>query len=455
MAENVTRAFASILHDWPADEPAIEELCRLLLIDGLAIAAAGAHQPGPSMMAKLARAESAAPVSTVIGHGFAASPGLAARVNGIAMHVLDFEPMWVPANHGLSPLLPALLALAEQRERAGAGPQGRSVLRGLAKGLEAQGRLRAASNQGNPADMKFHPPGVVGPISAAAGCGDMLGLDLPRLVAAFGIAASCGAGVTANTGTMVKALHCGNAAERGLEAAELAALGFSAAEDGLGGARGFGDAFYGEAFDPTPLNAPLRVSRLLDPGMAWKLFPSQFYTQYAITAALDCRREIADPAAIEAVRITSPRMAYMDRPQPATGLAGKFSFQYTVAVALLDGEVVMSSFTDRRRFAPDMEAMLRRITLHQDPAISGEVNQSHVAVSVRLKDARVVEHLSDAPLGSWKRPVGPERVRAKAEALLGACLSDDARTAFWRAVDAPIAELRITDLMESLRTTTS
>ena len=124
MAENVTRAFASILHDWPADEPAIEELCRLLLIDGLAIAAAGAHQPGPSMMAKLARAESAAPVSTVIGHGFAASPGLAARVNGIAMHVLDFEPMWVPANHGLSPLLPALLALAEQRERAGPVPRG-------------------------------------------------------------------------------------------------------------------------------------------------------------------------------------------------------------------------------------------------------------------------------------------------------------------------------------------
>ena len=99
--------------------------------------------------------------------------------------------------------------------------------------------------------------------------------------------------------------------------------------------------------------------------------------------------------------------------------------------------------------------MLRRITLHQDPTISGEVNQSHVTVSLRLEDGRIVEHLSDAPLGSWKRPVGPERVRAKAEGLLGACLTDGARTAFWRAVDAPIAELRIADLMESLRTTTS
>jgi hypothetical protein len=38
MAENVTHAFAAILQYWKADEPAVEALCRLLLIDGLGIA---------------------------------------------------------------------------------------------------------------------------------------------------------------------------------------------------------------------------------------------------------------------------------------------------------------------------------------------------------------------------------------------------------------------------------
>src|SRR5262245_23585902 len=133
MTGNATRELATILHRWAADDPAGEAAGRLPLIDGLAPAAAGARQPRPAARATLAHADCAAPVCTVIGHGFAASPGLAARVNGMAMHVLDFEPMWVPANHGVSPVLPGLLALGEQRERAGAGPQGRNVLHGLAK----------------------------------------------------------------------------------------------------------------------------------------------------------------------------------------------------------------------------------------------------------------------------------------------------------------------------------
>jgi aconitate decarboxylase len=454
MAENVTRAFAQLLHGWAADEPAVEARCRLLLIDGLAIAAAGARQAGPAMMAKLARAEASAPQCTVIGQGFAASPGLATRVNGMAMHVLDFEPMWVPANHALSSLLPGLLALGEQRERAGDGPQGQGLLRALAKGIEAQGRLRLASHDNDPGKMKFHAPSFVGPIAAAAACGDLLGLDVDRLTMAFGIAASCSAGLQLNVGTMTKALHCGNAAVRGLEAAQLAALGFSAAEDGLASAvYGWGPAFYGSDFDPSRLVAPLHAPRLLDPGMAWKLFPSQYISHYAIAAALDCRKDIADPSAIAAVTITSPHMAYMDRAQPITGLAGKFSFQYTVAAALLDGEVRMSSFFDRRRFAPDMEAMLRRITLTLDPAISGEVDQSHAVVAVRLADGRVVERRCDAPPGSWKRPADDQRVRAKAEGLLNDCLPADARAAFWRAVDAE--PLRIADIMNSLCLTTA
>ena len=52
-----------------------------------------------------------------------------------------------------------------------------------------------------------------------------------------------------------------------------------------------------------------------------------------------------------------------DRPQPRSGLEGKFSFQYTAAIALLDGTVRADSFTDERRFRPDAVELLGRISL--------------------------------------------------------------------------------------------
>ena len=51
------------------------------------------------------------------------------------------------------------------------------------------------------------------------------------------------------------------------------------------------------------------------------------------------------------------------RPVSTTGMDGKFSPQYCAAAALLDGRVNIETFTDERRFSPDMEAMLRKVRL--------------------------------------------------------------------------------------------
>jgi aconitate decarboxylase len=450
-ADGVTRQFAQALDHWPADEPDVLDKARLLLIDGIAVATAGAREAGPARMAAHARAEQAAPVSTVIGHGFASSPAIAARVNGVAMHVLDFEPMWNPPNHALSPMLPALLAIAERMESTGAPAMGARLLAAIAKGVEAQGRLRLASGQIEPEGLRFHPPGVVGPLATAAACAYLMGLDLEGQATSIAIAASCGAGLIANIGSMTKALHCGNAAMRGVEAADLAALGFTADIDPIGSPRGYGRAYFGDAFDPEPLAKPVRIPRILDPGMAWKLFPSQYATHFVISAALDCRHRIPDASAIVEVDVTTPVMAYVNRPRPDSGLAGKFSLQYGVAVALLDARVDMASFTDARRFAPDMEAMLGRIALKQDGSISGRLDQMHVDVSVRMSDGTKVTARCDAPEGSWSRPVPPTRIREKARALLGACLPGDAHDAFWRCVDSQSPDFRVSDLMAGVR----
>jgi len=42
----------------------------------------------------------------------------------------------------------------------------------------------------------------------------------------------------------------------------------------------------------------------------------------------------------------------------------------------------------------------------------------HVELVIHLKDGRQLINRCDAPLGSWTRPVGPERIRAKARGLM-------------------------------------
>ncbi len=444
---DLTGRFVERLLGWTAGDPALVERCRLLLLDGVAVAAAGAREAGPALAADVL-AGSVGPC-TLIGRKGNALPWEAARINGMAMHVLDYEPMWEPPNHAISPLLPALLALAETREREGHGPQGTALLRALATGIEAQGRLRLASGQFEPAKLTFHPPGVVGAIASALGCASLLGLDVHRATMAVGIAASRTGSLLAKVGSHTKALHCGDAAANGLQAALLAERGFGADGDALGSPRGWGHAYFGKGFDPAPLLAPLGRGRALEPGCSWKLFPSQFATHFGITAALDARAHLGTfvPGDIESIRLTVPPMPYIDRPRPATGLEGKFSWQYTAALALLDGEVNLATFSDVRRHAPDVDRLLGRMELRPDPTIPGRFDKMHVEIEVACRDGRKVVCRCAAPLGSLKRPIPAARVENKARELLEASVGAANAHALMQSLGRADPALEITRLM--------
>ncbi len=197
---------------------------RRLVIDGLAVAVAGSKQEAsPGILAEHLREMGGNQAASVIGFGFKTSPVNAAYINGVSMHVLDFEPMWNPANHQVSTTLPAALALAEAR-----GGDGRAVLTALIKGIEMQGWIRQASRQFEARHGRFHPPSQVGPMGAAVAATHMLGLNADQLRNALGIAASRTGGLLANAGTMTKSTNCGVAVAAGLDAALLAARGLPA-----------------------------------------------------------------------------------------------------------------------------------------------------------------------------------------------------------------------------------
>jgi len=371
---------------------------RQLVLDGVAVAVAGARiEEAPKILGNYLREQGSKSECAALGFGFRLAPVPAALLNAASMHVLDFEPMWTPATHALSPALAPTLALAES-----IGASGREVLAAVIKGVEIQGWIRRAMGHVESRDFKFHPPGMVGPIGAAVAAAHLLKLDAAALANAIGIATSRCGSLTSNTGTMTKSTHCGYAASLGLESALLAARGFTGDVKAFDSPSGYAAIFLGPHFDPEMLMCFGPPFRLVDPGFTLKIFPCKFTTHYGISAALAARPRIPSPEAISSVRMLAPVVPTGDRPHPKRGLEGKFSVQYTLAAALLDGAVTLSTFTDERLNRPDMQVLLDKIAVTMSPDITTEYNAGrYVDLKIELADGTIIAERCERPRGSW------------------------------------------------------
>ena len=371
---------------------------RQLVLDGIAVAVAGARiEAAPKVLADYLRGQQSKRECSALGFDFRLAPVPAAFINATSMHVLDFEPMWTPATHALSPALAPALMLAES-----IGAHGRDVLAAVIKGVEIQGWIRQACGHVESRDFKFHPPGMVGPIGAAVAASHLLKLDAATLANAIGIETSRCGSLTSNTGTMTKSTHCGYAASLGLESALLAAHGFTGDEEPFESASGYAAVFLPSHFDREMLISFGSPFRLVDPGFTLKIFPCKFTTHYGITAALAARPRLTSVDAIRAVRMLAPVVPTGDRPHPRTGLEGKFSVQYTLAAALIDGAVTLSSFTDERLHRPGMQALLSKIALTMTPDITTQYNAGrYVDLEIELADGTIIRERCERPRGSW------------------------------------------------------
>ena len=410
-----TRTLAEFIADTDFESlpSPVVEAAKIAILDGVANMVAGSVQELADIIGRYVRDAGGTPQASVVGWGYKTNPPSAAFANGVFGHCLDYEIQGFPPTHGTSSCLPSALALAEQHNVPGS-----RVITAYVLGWEIQGRLRAASAPATRAG--YHPPGLVGPLGGAAASAKTMGLDADQTLMALGIAASRTGGLTANTGTMVKSTHPGNAARMGAEAGILAGMGYTASDEVLESPVGYAAALFGGEFDWDIATGGLGASwRLVDPGYDIKRFPAQVYMQNAIEAALNLRDENGiGPEDIEQVTI-SRRGRGHSGPRPRSGLDGKFSVEYCAAAALLDGRVGIDTFTDPRRFSPDMEDMLGRMRVEPEGPESGAT----LATAV-LKDGRTVSAECVAFSGSAGNPMSREQRLAKVQDCFVRALSD-------------------------------
>ena len=227
--------------DIPKD---VAHLGKRSVLDGIGLALAGAaSQTGVSRVAISLNWASTPTTAALSSAAMLRVPArFAAFANGIAIHADDYDDTQLAVakdrvygllTHPTAPALPPVLALAERDRRSGA-----DLMLAYQIGVEVECKIAEAILPRH-YQHGFHSTATCGSIGAAAGAAKLLGLDRETTRRALSIGATQAGGLRENFGTMTKPFHAGRAAENGVVAAEIAALGFTASDIGLEADRGF------------------------------------------------------------------------------------------------------------------------------------------------------------------------------------------------------------------------
>jgi 2-methylcitrate dehydratase PrpD len=396
---------------------------RMAVLDTIGVTLAGAREHCV-LAVRRASAIGADGPATLLGTGDRTSVLDAALVNGTAAHALDFDDCSnTMGGHPSAPIVPALWALGEQM-----GASGREVIEAYVTGFEVETKLGRAVNFHH-YEKGWHPTATLGTFGAAAACARLAKLDVERFATALAIAASMAAGIKANFGTMTKPFHVGQAARNGLHAALLSAAGLTANAGALEDPQGFLNVYNGAGtYDPLKLLEGFAAPFDLDqPGVAFKRHPCCASTHPALDALLSILAEHGIKAReIRSIRSwTHPRrLRHTNRPDPRSGLDGKFSVQYVLARAALDGAVRVDHFTDAAVFDPHVRRFMERVEAAPHPDAVMETDEHFFAhVRVTTTEGEAFETFVDRPLGRDRdHPLPPGALEAKFRSCAGIVL---------------------------------
>lgn len=325
--------------------------------------------------------------------------GPAGRLAAIG-HALDFDDLHMESTTHVSVVcVSAALAApgpAERAERAYLAGAGIMARIGAALGWEHY-------------SSGWHATCTAGALGAAAAAAVKAGLCTEGVERALALAVPAAGGVQRAFGTAGKALQVGFAADAGLRAAALAADGATAdpatVDQWLCLVSGEPSVPNTEPMGTAP-GAPA-----VPGGLAIKMYPCCYAMQRPISAVLELA---ADPALVESVTVRTPgcTLQPLIHHRPGTGLEGKFSLEYAVAAALLDGRPGFSSFTDTAVRRPEARRLVESVHTETMPG-SGGLLEGDVTVEAVLRGGAVRTAVLDLPPGAPGRPPTDTELRAK------------------------------------------
>ena len=359
LARELAERIVALRHD--TLPPAALYGSRIAVLDTLGVTLAGSREEAPQIVEEVLGLQESQGPCLIFGTRRRASALDAALVNGTAAHVLDYDNTAANLGGHISAIMvPALIAAGEAIDASG-----QDLLVAHTAGFET-GRVGLAVNPYH-SEHGWPPTSTIGVFAVTAACARLLGLTVEQTETALALSTSLAAGTKANFGTMTKSLHAGQCARGGLMAALLAQKGFTANPDAFEHKQGFFKVFNGaNNFDASRvLSEWCEPYDIVDPGASYKLYPCCYSTHAAVQAALSLAHEHGPFDARKIARVESfthaARLMHTDRARPESALEAKFSVQYCVARALLDGKVSLEHFEGRAYADARVRDLLERV----------------------------------------------------------------------------------------------
>ena len=399
--------------DYDSLPPASIKAVKRLLLDYLGVALAGSNTDSGRIAALYAAADGGNHDASLIGTTLARVPaGQAAFANAISAHSVELDDIDVFAYfHFSPPVFSAALAAAEQ-----AGVDGKSLLVALVAGCEMMERVSRAANP-SLRDRCYHSTPTCGVFGAAIATGLLWKLTPEQFISALGLAAAQACGTLEFHGpSMQKRFSPGPGARGGITAAHMALLGFTGQDTALEGPRGFLKAFTDKS-DATQLTAGLDTAYQLD--IEFKPYSCARPIHNAIDAALLLRqRDQPDLTKIRAINIVR-------HPSPASYHAAQLSIEFSVAIALHEGQALLAQYSEAKLKLPSVVRLMQNTVVSTDASLPRGVS---CRVELTMDDGHVLIAQVDYPKGSIQVPMSDAEIEAKfrslAQPVIGAAATD-------------------------------
>lgn len=402
---------------------AVVDSVRMRVLDTLGIVIAATPLETSRAARRWVSVQGSAGASTAAGIGNALPAHLAAFVNGVGAHSLDYDDTHLPSVlHPSASVVPAALAAAQAN-----GSSGRELIAAIAVGLEVTVRLGMAGyvpEKGNSVFFEHgqHATSICGAMGSAVAAAMLFGSNV---VDALGLAASMASGILESnrTGGTVKRMHCGWAAQSGVTAAQLVALGITGPPTVLEGRFGFFEAWLHGEVDLNAVADGLGESWSV-PGIFFKPYPANHFTHAAIDAGAALRRAGITHDRIErlVLGVAAPTVRTIGEPidvkrRPSTGYMAQFSGPYALVAGLLGGgglEVSVADFADALAVDPLRRSLMDRVDVVADDRC-GRIfpHQFPAIVTAHLTDGSTVVEEVLTNRGGPERPLSFEELSNK------------------------------------------
>jgi 2-methylcitrate dehydratase PrpD len=397
-----------------------EQIARLLF-DVAACAYGGSRQATVAALSRWAEPYDGAGKAGVIAAGLRVPAPVAALVNGTAAHSYELDDTHDPSmSHPASVIVPAALAVAAECNSTGA-----DFAAAVVAGYEAMTRVGVAANASHVIEFGFHPTALFGGFGAAAAAARLKGLDSAGLRRAWGHVLSMASGSMQfsdeTTGTAVKRVHAGYAAQQGVLAAELAAAGIEAPHRALEGKYGF-FKLYGRESRPELLTEDRERLAIHDISFKPYACCRQFHSMIdGLRTATD---DFARTRSISAITVRGPRVLadqHMLR-RPASPMAAQYSLPFVVGATLELGPTRYDAFAAENLGNAGILRWADMVEVGYDGKLQAEYpTHFGTEVEVRFADGGSRKERVLDSRGTPARPFTWVELREKAQALTAQC----------------------------------